>query len=176
MGEDYLYLNKARNLQLMAELVQEQRSRFRSQQGIPAQKVVLLLAPGNDKREIAWSIKRANGGIKHLFQKKGLSDQEKANFMVYICHPGEPGTTEMITKSVQLFTWPCEVKYSAAKYPLMCAADVGIVHNGEFASECAAMQLPFFVLDSKPFIQAYVTQWFEQWNLDLNIMSKGETF
>lgn len=32
---------------------------------------------------------------------------------------------------------------------------IGLVHNGEMVSECAACQLPVAILENMPFVQAY---------------------
>lgn len=69
--------------------MEEQRAVYRAKFGINESKNVFLLAPGNSKTEITFSISLLNSALEELFKKDNLKNASHDNFAIIITADNE---------------------------------------------------------------------------------------
>jgi lipid A disaccharide synthetase len=164
---------------MISTLVEEERSRFRSESKIADTATVFFLAPGNTEAEVKWSLSILNKGIEKFFQRDEIKNLDKQNFVAVVSIPEHGATTNAIESLINQTKFGCRVvtvKTDNDKWSAMAGSDIGLAVNGEIVSECAAAQLPTVVLDNTPFLQAYFTQLYNSFNVDINIAINGEAY
>lgn len=152
-------------------MVKASRKEFRTANNIPEDNYVILLAPGNTTAKVDFMFKNAGQGVAKFFTDSTISSYGKDNFSVLVISTGNKKADDAITAKVR--SMPGSVKpilvSEQDRYGALCAADYGIVSDGETSVEAAACQLPATVVNEMSIGHAYIANVLNVYESPLNI-------
>ena len=158
--------------------IQHIRSSWREQNGINDNQTVIFYAPGNELKEAQFTAETTRKGIREFLLKysapTSLSPKARPvdNFVTVIStHTGSAGE-QFIREHVRESDWMGKVIFVSnddnQHLDAMCAADFGIVHDGQMVSSAAACHLPTMnVFNMRMHNQWYNDLFNRWWNLSL---------
>lgn len=147
---------------------------------------VIFFAPGNEKKEAMFTAESARKGIREFLLKYSAPTSLSAkarpldNFVTVISvHAGSPGE-QYIREFVRNNEFYGKVVFVTNEdnehLNAMCAADFGIVHDGQMVSSAAACHLPTMsVFDMRMHDQFYHNL-FNRWWSDINIIADCDVY
>ena len=166
--------------------IQNIRSSWRESNGIADNQTVIFYAPGNELKEAKFSAEATRKGIREFLLKysapTSLSPKARPldNFVTVIStHTGSAGE-QYIREYVRESEWMGKVMFVSNEgnehLNAMCAADYGIVHDGQMVSSAAACHLPTMnVFDMRMHNQFY-NDLFNRWWNDMNIIADNMVY
>jgi len=175
VDENSIMISKKYNTEIMDTLLEEERLRFRENNGLSNEATVFYGLPGNTEEEIKWAVPLIRNTVKVFLDK--FSQYSSENFAVVItsAEPYQSFTHDLINQQ----NWPCKVIIASTeheKYSALAGSDMGAVVNGDAVAECAAYHLPTVILNNTSFFQSYFTLLYNSFNNDLNIALNGEAY
>lgn len=128
------------------------RKEWRDKQGLSNDQHVIFFAPGNEENEVEFCIENVRKGVKEFLLKysapTSLSSHAKPldNFVTVISlHKGSPGE-RYVRNYLKEHEWHGKVVFVSNEnnehLDAMCAADIGVIYDGQMISSAAACHLP----------------------------------
>lgn len=166
--------------------IQELRAAWRDAQGLSQDQTVIFFAPGNELAEAKFTAESVRKGVREFLLKysapTSLSPKARPldNFVTVIStHAGSPGE-KYIQDFVKDNEWLGKVVFVSSEgnehLNAMCAADVGIVHNGQMVSSAAACHLPTMNLFDMRMHHQWYNELFNRWWNDMNIIADNNVY
>ena len=166
--------------------IQDIRSNWRKQNGITEDQTVIFYGPGNEKKEAVFTAENTRKGIKEFLLKysapTSLSPKARPldNFVTVISvHAGSPGE-QYIRDFVRQSDWYGKVIFVTNEdnehLNAMCAADFGIIHDGQMISSAAACHLPTMNVFNMRMHDQYYNELFNRWWNDMNIIADNAVY
>jgi hypothetical protein len=161
--------------------IQDIRSNWREQNGLNDDQTVIFYAAGNEFKEAQFTAENTRKGIKEFLLKysspTSLSPKARPldNFVTVISvHVGSAGE-KYIRDFVSTSEWYGKVIFVTNEdnehLNAMCAADFGIIHDGQMVSSAAACHLPTMNSFNMRMHDQYNHELFNRWWNDMNIIA-----
>ncbi|CAD8106370.1 unnamed protein product [Paramecium primaurelia] len=160
----------------LADRVNEQRKKYRQQQNIGDQELLIFVAGGNTSKEIPFCLKTVAEGISRFLKLDEMKNYPTDQIKIIVSVPEFVEHKDRTIKVINSIKWPAkviQVQTESEKFSAIAASDIGLACNGQIVAECAAFQLPTIILDPKPTIQMYYTSLYNGIDNDLNIAYNG---
>eukprot|EP01017_Pseudomicrothorax_dubius_P040117 TRINITY_DN6235_c0_g1_i1.p1 TRINITY_DN6235_c0_g1~~TRINITY_DN6235_c0_g1_i1.p1 ORF type:complete len:520 (-),score=148.07 TRINITY_DN6235_c0_g1_i1:513-2072(-) len=176
--DNKIYIAKESHAQVIENLVNQERSRFREKRGIHETATVIYANLGQSDKEINWFVDLVRKSINEFLARYSKSGDIPArlvspeNFVLVLASGGK---AEHL-RSLQFPVKTVVVEGDNDRFSAIAASDIGIVPNGELVEECAAAQLPTMIIDNLSHIHSYYMLLYNSFNNDLNIAIKGEGY
>ena len=162
------------------------RNEWRNTNSIPENAHVIFYAPGNEKNEAEFTAENTRKGIREFLLKYSspTSLSPKAlpldNFVTVISlQTGSKGEKYM-KEFLKEKEWTGKVVFVSnednAHFDAMCAADVGIIHDGQMISSAAACHLPTMNLFNMRIHHQWYNDLFNRWWNDMNIIADRNVY
>lgn len=145
------------------------RKDFRTANNIPEDNYVILLAPGNTTSKVDFMFKNAGHGVAKFFTDSTIASYGKDNFTVLVLSTGNKKIDDAISAKVRSMPVKSIVVKEEDRYGALCAADYGILSDGETTVEAAACQLAATVVNEMSFGHAYISNVLNVYESPLNI-------
>jgi len=147
---------------------------------------VIYFAPGNEFKEAQFTAENTRKGIKEFLLKysspTSLSPKARPldDFVTVISvHAGSAGE-QYIREFVSTSDWHGKVVFVTNEdnehLNAMCAADFGIIHDGQMISSAAACHLPTMGVFNMRMNDQYYNELFNRWWNDMNIIADNNVY
>lgn len=182
LHEDYLLTNKRYFASEMETAVEQIRRKFRDAQGIDQNAYSIFLAPGNEKKEVEFTMENLRRGVKEFLLKYSAptSFSPKAlplndNFVTIISlHEGSEGAAwvrEYLSKNEWTGKLVIVTNENNQHFDAMAASDFGFVHDGQMVSSANALNLPVNCIFDMRMHQQFYQNYFNRWWNDMNLIA-----
>jgi hypothetical protein len=162
------------------------RKEWREANQVPEGAHVIFYAPGNEKNEAEFTAETTRRGVKEFLLKysapTSLSPKAlpMSNFVTVISlHSGSEGESYM-REFLKQKEWTGKVIFvnneKNAHLDAMCAADVGIMHDGQMVSSAAACHLPTMNLFDMKWHHHWYHDLFNRWWNDMNLIAERNVY
>jgi len=156
------------------------RTEFREKHQLNDDQHVIFFAPGNEKNEVVFCAEHVRKGIKEFLLKysspTSLSPKAlpKENFVTVISlQQGSAGEAAM-NQFLRENEWPSQVIMVSDQdnehLDAMCAADQGLITNGQMCSSAAACHLPVKGIFNMEMRHQWYNDLFNRYWIDMNIL------
>ena len=181
-----LHVNKRNFATDLEKAIQDVRDSWRQSQQIDDEAHVIFVAAGNELNETEFAAENVRKGIKEFLLKYSAPTSLSAkarpvdNFVTVIStHSGSDGE-KYIKDHVKNNEWMGKVIFVSDQdnehYNAMCAADVGIVYDGQMVSSAAACHLPTMNMLNMRMHHQWYNELFNRWWNDMNIIADNNVY
>jgi hypothetical protein len=181
-----LHVNKRYFASDLEKAIQDVRTNWREKHDISDEAHVIFVAAGNELGETEFSAENVRKGIKEFLLKysapTSLSPKARPmdNFVTVIStHSGSDGE-QYIKDHVANNEWMGKVVFVSEQenqhYDAMCAADVGIIYDGQMISSAAACHLPTMNMVKMRMHHMWYNELFNRWWNDMNIIADNNVY
>lgn len=147
---------------------------------------MIFYAPGNEVNEASFSAENVRKGIKEFLLKYSAPTSMSAkarpldNFVTVIStHTGSEGE-RYIQEHVRENDWVGKVVFVSnddnEHINAMCAADMGLIYNGQMVSSAAACHLPTMILIQMELHHQWYNDLFNRWWNDMDIIADRNVY
>lgn len=178
---DALHVNKRHFASDMEKAITEVRDAWRAKHEINDDQTVIFFAPGNERNEAEFCVENVRRGVKEFLLKYSAPTSLSAkarpldNFVTVIStHSGSEGeryTREWLKQN----EWYGKVIFvnneDNQHIDAMCAADQGIIYDGQMVSSAAACHLPTMDLIQMRMHHQWYHDLYNRWWNDMNIIA-----
>ena len=166
--------------------IQEVRASWRQANGLSDDQSVIFFAPGNELKEAQFTMESTRKGVKEFLLKYSAPTSLSAkarpldNFVTVIStHAGSAG--EQYAKDyVREHGWTGKIVWvtnqDSEHLSAMCAADFGIIYDGQMVSSAAACHLPTMNLMNMRMHHQFYSDLFNRWWNDMNIIADNNVY
>ena len=166
--------------------IQDIRSSWRAANGMNDEQTVIFYAAGNEINEAKFTAEATRKGIREFLLKYSAPTSLSAkarpldNFVTVIStHVGSAGE-QYIKEFVRETDWMGRVVFvnneEDEHLNAMCAADFGIIHDGQMVSSAAACHLPTMNCFNMRMHNQFYNELFNRWWNDMNIIADNQVY
>jgi lipid A disaccharide synthetase len=159
------------------------RSSWRAKNSISDDSTVIFFAPGNERTEAEFCVENVRRGIKEFLLKYSAPTSLSAkalpleNFATVISlHSGSEGEA-YVREYLRENQWHGKViivtEEGNEHYDAMCAADQGLIYDGQMVSAAAACHLPILDIINMRMHHQWYNQLFNRFWCDMNIIANN---
>lgn len=180
---DSLYVNKRYFATDIEKGVTEIRADWRAKNELSEDHTVIFFAPGNEKNEAEFCLENVRKGVKEFLLKysapTSLSPKALPMDMfatVISLHEGSEGA-QYVREQLRENGWTGRVIFTSNEdnehLNAMCAADFGIMYDGQMVSSAAACHLPTMDLINMRMNHMWYNDLFNRFWADMNIIANN---
>jgi len=162
------------------------RTEWREKNGIADDATIIFYAPGNEANEAEFTCENTRRGVKEFLLKysapTSLSPKARTldNFVTVISvHSGSDGE-RYVREFLKNNEWYGKVVFVSNEdnehLDALCAADLGIIYDGQMVSAAAACHLPTMNLIKMRMHHQWYHDLFNRWWNDMNIIADNNVY
>lgn len=183
MESDSIHMSKDHFISEMGQYIEAEKNTFREKFGIDKDATVLFLAPGNEEKEIKWSLPILNATANQFCDEYAAPHSQRSDatpiekFVVII--PATSKSSNYVQELLKVQGWKCRVQVvdtEEDRRSAQAGSDLAISYSGDIVTECMVNQLSTVVIQNMRKLEFYCLLAWNRFTNDINIIGDGNLF